>query len=66
MEHACNGYAVCSKTSQEKPDTIEVVLTFSTPSTNKTADTPSICDRTCIMVVPYSMLHCVEKSVTEK
>jgi hypothetical protein len=66
MERACNDDAVCSKTSQEKCDAIEVVLTFSMPSPNKTADTPSMRDRACIMDVPSSMLYCVEKSIIEK
>ncbi len=66
MKRACNGESVRGKTSQEKHDTIEVVLTFSTPSPNKTADTPSMHDRACIMGVPFSMLQRVEKSVIEK
>ncbi len=66
IERACNGKSVSSKTSQEKRDAIEVVLTFSAPSPNKTADTPSMHDRACIMGVPYSMLQRVKKSVIEK
>jgi hypothetical protein len=66
MERAPNGKSVRGKTSQEKHDAVEVVLTFSTPSPNKTADTPSMCDRACIMGVPFSMLQCVKKSVIEK
>jgi hypothetical protein len=65
-EHACNGKSVSGKTSQEKCDAIEVVLTFSAPSTNKTADTPSMRDCARIMGVPYSMLKCVKKSVIKK
>jgi hypothetical protein len=66
MERACNGDAVCGETSQEKCDTVEGVLTFSAPSPNKTADTPSMSDRARIMGVPSSTLHCVEKSIIEK
>ncbi len=66
MECACNGKSVSGKISQEKHDTIEVVLTFSAPSPNKTADTPSMRDHACIMGVPYSTLQCVKKSVIKK
>jgi hypothetical protein len=66
MEHALNGKSVCGKTSQEKRDTVKVVLTFSAPSPNKTADTPSMHDHACIMGVPFSMLQHVEKSVIKK
>ncbi len=66
MERACNGDAVYDKTSQEKHDAVKVVLTFSAPSPNKTADAPSMHDRTRIMGVLSSMLHCVKKSVIKK
>jgi hypothetical protein len=66
MKRACNGLSVHGKTSQEKHDAIKVVLTFSTPSTNKTADTPSMRDHARIMGVPFSMLQRVKKSVIEK
>ncbi len=66
MERACNGDAVCGKTSQEKHDAVKVVLTFSAPSPNKTADAPSMRDRARIMGVPYSRIQCVKKSVIEK
>jgi hypothetical protein len=66
MERARTGKSVSGKTSQGKRDAIEVVLTFSVPSPNKTADTPSMCDRACIMGVPYSTLQSVKKSVIEK
>ncbi len=66
MEHARNGDAVCGKTSREKCDAIEIVLIFNAPSLNKTADTPSMRDHTCIMGVPYSTLQRVEKSVIKK
>ncbi len=66
MERACNGESVCGKTSQEKHDAVKVVLTFSAPSPNKTADTPSMRDRACIMGVPFSMLQRVKKSVIKK
>jgi hypothetical protein len=66
MEHARDGESVSGKTSQEKCDAVEVVLTFSAPSPNKTADTPSMCDHAHIMGVPYSMLQCVKKSVIKK
>jgi hypothetical protein len=66
IEYACNGESVSLKTSQEKHDTVEVVLTFSAPSPNKTADTPSMHDHVCIMGVPYSTLQRVKKSVIEK
>jgi hypothetical protein len=66
MERACHGDAVCGKTSLEKHDAVKVVLTFSMPSPNKTADTPSMRDHACIMGVPSSMLHCVKKSIIEK
>jgi hypothetical protein len=66
MERACNGESVCGKPSREKRDTVKVVLTFSAPSPNKTADTPSMRDRACIMGVPCSTLQRVEQTVIEK
>ncbi len=41
MERAHNGESVHGKTSQEKHDAIEVVLTFSAPSPNKPAAHPA-------------------------
>ncbi len=66
MERNCSTLKLHGNSTAEKRDAIEVVLSFSTPSPQKTTGVPSIRERARALGVPSSTLARVDACFIEK